>query len=157
MSSTTRPREEVEAELDCETRDTSYPVGRYMTTKLFTVSTDAAVDVVASLMNRERIRHVPVEDADHRLVGLVSYRSLLRLATEGRLVPEAPPIRVSEIMETHVVAVSPQTATLDAIAIMRRYRIGFLAVLEDQKLVGILTEENFLGIATLLLEQKVNG
>ena len=50
-----------------------------MTTDLFTVHEDDPVELVANLMDWERIRHVPVEDHEHRLVGLVSYRALLRL------------------------------------------------------------------------------
>jgi len=40
---------------------------------------------------------------------------------------------------------------------MRRYRIGCLPVCLEGRLVGILTEENFLEIASDLLEQKLNG
>jgi len=134
-----------------------YKVDQYMTTDIFTVQSDDAVDLVANLMGWERIRHVPVEDSDHRLIGLVSYRSVLRLATSGRLGPSAPTLAVSEIMKTDVITVTTQTPTLEAIALMRRYRIGCLPVLQDGKLVGILTEENFMDIASELLEQKLNG
>ncbi|HJZ88428.1 MAG TPA: glutamate-cysteine ligase family protein [Polyangia bacterium] len=127
---------------------------QYMTTDLFTVHPDDAVDLAANLMAWERIRHVPVEDKDHRLVGLVSYRQVLRLLTDGKTTKDAA---VSEIMKTDVMTVTPHTSTLDAIALMRRYRIGCLPVLQDGRLVGILTEENFMNIAAELLEQKING
>ena len=132
-------------------------VEQYMTTDLFTVQVDDAVDLVANLMGWERIRHVPVEDQDHRLIGLVSYRSVLRMYTSGRLSVSSPSMAVSEIMKTDVITVGPQTGTLEAIATMRRYRIGCLPVTQDGKLVGILTEENFLDLAAELLEQKLNG
>ncbi len=134
-----------------------YKVEQYMTTDIFTVQADDAVDLVANLMGWERIRHVPVEDSDHRLIGLVSYRSVLRLYTSGRLGPSAPSLAVSEIMKTDVISVTTQTPTLEAIATMRRYRIGCLPVLQDGRLVGILTEENFMDIAADLLEQKLKG
>lgn len=132
-------------------------VDQYMTTDIFTVQADDAVDLVANLMGWERIRHVPVEDQDHRLIGLVSYRSVLRLYTSGKLGPTQPSMAVSEIMKTDVITVTPQTPTLEAISTMRRYRIGCLPVTQDGKLVGILTEENFLDIASELLEQRLNG
>ena len=43
-----------------------------MTTDLFTVHADDPIEMVANLMIWERIRHVPVEDNEHRLVGLVT-------------------------------------------------------------------------------------
>jgi CBS domain-containing protein len=131
-------------------------VDQYMTTDLFTVQADDAVDLVANLMGWERIRHVPVEDADHRFIGLVSYRSVLRLYTGSRLGASAPALAVAEVMKTDVITVTPRTPTLEAIATMRRYRIGCLPVVLDGRLVGMLTEENFLDIAADLLEHKLN-
>lgn len=132
-------------------------VEQYMTTDLFTVHGDEPVDLVANLMEWERIRHVPVEDHEHRLIGLVSYRSVLRLLAGGRLSKGSAPIPVQDIMKRDPLTVSPQTPTLQAIGLMRRYRIGCLPVTQDGRLVGILTEENFLTIAAELLEQKLNG
>ncbi len=47
-------------------------VGQFMATDLFTVRPDDLVDLAASVMTWRHIRHVPVEDADGRLVGLAS-------------------------------------------------------------------------------------
>ncbi len=49
-----------------------------MSTDLLTVREDEPIDLVANLMDWHRIHHVPVEDNEHRLVGLVSHRPLLR-------------------------------------------------------------------------------
>ncbi len=131
-------------------------VDQYMTTDIFTVQSEDPVDLVANLMGWERIRHVPVEDPDHRLVGLVSYRAVLRFFTSDR-VPQTAATPVSEIMKTDVLTVFPHTPTLDAIALLRRYRIGCLPVVSDGRLVGMITEENFMDIAADLLEKKLNG
>ena len=58
-------------------------VEQVMSTDLHAVQEDEVVDMVASLMDWARIRHVPVEDGQGCLVGLVSYRSLLRLMARG--------------------------------------------------------------------------
>src|SRR5262249_35055792 len=126
-------------------------VDQYMNTDFFTVQADDAVELVANLMGWERIRHVPVADQQHRLVGLGSYRSVLRFLTSGHALDDS--VAVSEIMKTEVHTVTPETPTLEAIGLMRRYRIGCLPVLQDGRLVGILTEENFMNIAADLLEQ----
>ncbi|HEV8325267.1 MAG TPA: glutamate-cysteine ligase family protein [Myxococcota bacterium] len=130
-------------------------VDQYMTTDLFTVQADDSMDLVSNLMGWERIRHVPVEDQEHRLIGLVSYRQVLRLLTAGNLGPGSAPVPVSEVMVRDVITITPRTPTLEAIATMRRYRIGCLPVVQEGRLVGIVTEENFMDIAAALLEQKL--
>ncbi len=127
-------------------------VDQYMSTDLFTVHADDPVEMVANLMSWERIRHVPVEDKDHRLIGLVTYRAVLRYLSSGRALKDAP---VSEIMKTDVTTIAVESATIDAIRIMRKLRIGCLPVVQDGRLVGILTDDDFLSIASKLLEEKL--
>ena len=131
-------------------------VDQYMTTDIFTVQADDPVDLVANLMGWERIRHVPVEDQDHRLIGLVSYRAVLRFLNSEKSASTAD-TPVSELMKTDLVTVTPSTPTIEAIALLRRYRIGCLPVVSDGKLVGMITEESFMDIAADLLEKKLNG
>jgi CBS domain-containing protein len=57
-------------------------------------------------------------------------------------------------MKTDVITVGPETPTLEAIHLMRRFRIGCLPVLQDGRLVGVVTEEDFLKISGELLEEK---
>ncbi len=127
-------------------------VDQYMTTDLFTVHTDDPLEMVAILMDWERIRHIPVEDKDHRLRGLVSYRSLLRFLTSGGSTKDTP---VSKIMRENVYSIAPETETLEAIRLMQRYRIGCLPVVQDGHLIGIVTLEDIMKVASKLLEQKL--
>ncbi|UJR83951.1 CBS domain-containing protein [Sandaracinus amylolyticus] len=140
---------------------TSYHrVSQYMTTDIFTVQADDAVELVADLMGWERIRHVPVEDGKGRLVGLVSYRAVLRYFNEREkegVRADSASTPVSDIMRRDVITVTPDTPTLEAIALMRRYRIGCLPVVQDGHLVAVLSEEDFMGIAAQLLEEKLGG
>ena len=130
-------------------------VEQYMTTQLFTVQEDELLEMVAFLMDRKQIRHVPVEDDQHRLVGLVSYRSILRMVSEfgSEGVKETVPVR--SIMEVEPITVSPETPTLEAIDIMREHAVSCLPVVKGGKLVGLVTEADFLPIAYQLLESKL--
>ena len=130
-------------------------VEQMMTTDLFTVHGDDPVDLVASLMHWQTIRHVPVEDSRHHLVGLVSYRTLIRLIAAGKLAGEEPPAAVSDVMTRDPVTIEPGASTLEAISTMRRRRIGCLPVVSDGELVGIVTERDFMNIAGRLLEAKL--
>ncbi|MEO1087259.1 MAG: CBS domain-containing protein, partial [Acidobacteriota bacterium] len=133
-------------------RDSYRTIGQFMTTDLFTVRADDLVDFAATLMEWKHIRHVPVEDADHNLVGLVTHRTLMRVLSKRASGPPRP-ITVSEVMQRDLVTIEPGASTLEAIDLMRRHRIACLPVVEDGRLAGIVTERDFMKIADHLLEE----
>jgi CBS domain-containing protein/gamma-glutamylcysteine synthetase len=127
-------------------------VDQFMKTELVTVRESDTVDLVANLMDWEKIRHIPVEDEEHKLVGLISYRSLLRyFGRHGE--EEKSSVLVSEVMKKDPITVSPETTTLEAIRIMRREQIGCLPVLDSNRLAGMVSEHDFMRIAADLLEK----
>jgi CBS domain-containing protein len=130
-------------------------VGQFMTRDLFTVQPDDLVDLAANLMDWERIRHVPVEDDDGRLVGLVSFRALIRLLAQGTGARE--PIAVRTIMKESLVTVGPDTPTLTALETMRAHQVACLPVVEGDKLVGILTERDLINVAAKLLDEQLRN
>jgi CBS domain-containing protein len=130
-------------------------LAQLMTTDLFTVNQDELVDVVASLMDWEHIRHVPVEDGEHRLVGLVTHRALLRLLARRK--DGAEPTPVSAVMTRDPITATPDTPTFEAVRLMREHKIGCLPVVDGQKLVGIVTERDFLEVAGKLLEEQLRA
>lgn len=125
-------------------------VGSLMTTDLFTVNENDVLDLAASLMDWRHIRHVPVEDNAHRLVGLVTHRKLLRVLAEHYGEPRRP-IPVREIMVKDVVTVEPGTSSLDAVALMRDRQVACLPVVENGRLVGVVSERDFMKIFRDLL------
>ncbi len=129
-------------------------VEQYMTTHLFTVHEDELIDLVAFLMDRKQFRHVLVEDHDHRLTGIVSYRSLLRLIAQEQDIDTAAR-SVREIMERDPVSVAPETTTVEAIELLRRHNVSCLPVVQDGRLVGIVSERDFMPIAHSLLIEKM--
>lgn len=132
-------------------------VGQYMSTDLFTVHENDVVDLVANLMDWKHVRHVPVEDDDHCLVGLVSHRALLRFLAQGGPEETNIPVPVSSIMHRNPIVASPETPTADAIRLMREHHVGCLPVTSDGKphgrLIGLITEYDLIMLAAPLLEQ----
>ncbi len=128
----------------------------YMTTELFTVHEEESIEFVARLMDWQRIRHVLVEDEQHRLVGLVSHRTLLRHMAERREVPEGG-VPVRDIMVDDPISVSPDRPTIEAVELMREHQIGALPVVRENRLVGIVTERDFIQIAGNLLEDSMQS
>lgn len=126
-------------------------VDQFMRTDLFTIHSEDPVAVALHLMIWERIRYIPVEDKDHRLLGLVTHRAVMRLLAQGGSPKETP---VAAIMRTDLMTVTAETETLEAIRLMRRYRIGCLPVLNEDRLVGLVTEDDFVDVAQKLLEEQ---
>jgi CBS domain-containing protein/gamma-glutamyl:cysteine ligase YbdK (ATP-grasp superfamily) len=132
-------------------------LGQFMTTDLFTVNEDELVDLAASMMEWRKIRHVPVEDAQHRLVGLVTHRTILRLLARDPDTLHGSSVPVSQIMERNLVTAAPTMSTLEAINLMRLHKVGCLPVVEGDRLVGIVTERDFMNVAGQLLEAVLHG
>ena len=130
-------------------------VGQVMATDLFTLRPDDLVDLAASVMDWRHIRHVPVEDEEGRLVGLVTHRALLRLLSRGTRTHNTNPLTVREIMKPAPVTVSSTTPTLEALELMRSNRVGCLPVVDDGQLVGIVTSYDFLDASARLFKEQL--
>jgi CBS domain-containing protein/gamma-glutamyl:cysteine ligase YbdK (ATP-grasp superfamily) len=126
-------------------------VGQFMSTDLFTASPDDLIDLAASVMDWRHIRHVPVEDQEGRLVGLITHRGLLRM-----MINNSKLTTVREIMVPDPVTVSPSTSSLEAMELMRNHRVGCLPVVEGDQLVGIITSYDFLDAAARLFHQHLS-
>lgn len=131
-------------------------VGQFMSTDLFTVGPDDLIDLAASVMDWRHIRHVPVEDREGRLVGLITHRGLLRMMLTSAN-SSTKLTTVQEIMVPNPVTVRPSTSSLEAMNIMRTQRVGCLPVVEGDQLVGIITSYDFLEATAKLFEQHLTS
>ena len=55
------------------------------------------------------------------------------------------------------ISVSPETPTLDAIDVMRQHEVSALPVVSHGKLVGIVSESDFMPLAYDLLEDHLDA
>ncbi len=142
--------EPAQVESSTDARESYRTVGQYMSTDLFTVHPEDLIDLAASVMDWEHLRHVPVEDHEGHLVGLVTDRQLLRLVSQGQ---GGKSVAVRELMLPDPLTVTPDTTTLDAIELMRANQLGCLPVVQEGKLVGIVTESDFIDVSARLLDE----
>lgn len=115
-----------------------------------TVDAAAHLDVAEELMRMDRVRHLPVV-SDGRLVGLVSQRDLFRAALSSALArsPEDEQrwlarIPVTQAMTREVLFAHPDADVGHAVEMMLRERVGCLPVVEEGRLVGLLSETDCL-------------
>lgn len=128
---------------------TRLTVRELMTEGVFVVDANDDLTTVSDLMDERSIRHAPVVE-EGRLVGLISHRDLLRFALKGQVgaspeIERAAQLRVraEEIMTREVATARPDQDIREAARIMLEGKYGCLPVVEDTRLVGILTESDF--------------
>jgi acetoin utilization protein AcuB len=130
-------------------------VSQLMSKKLFTVSPDDSVEAAVRLLQQRGVRHLLVIGKDGTLVGIMSDRDIKRamepkakkkkkLLSLGGFFFLLEPILVSEIMSHNPVSISPDASAQEAAMVMVEKRFGALPVVEDGKLLGIVTESDLL-------------
>ncbi|MCF6287792.1 MAG: CBS domain-containing protein [Proteobacteria bacterium] len=133
-------------------RATYLRLGQFMTEELFTVRPDDLLDLAASIMDWKHVRHVPVEDDNGHIIGLISHRAILREVAKGRSNRDDP-CAVKDVMTTNPITAAPDTLTVEAIRLMRKNKLGCLPVVEKGKLVGLITDHDLINVAGRLLEE----
>ncbi len=131
-------------------------VGDLMTRDVSVVRASDSLLFAYRIMRRRRIRHLPVVDADHHVVGVITQRDLLAaqssslgLGGEEALVRVLARSEASDVMETHVSTARADEPAAEAGRRMLRHKIGCLPVVTRVGvLAGIVTAEDFLRWAT---------
>lgn len=133
-------------------------VAELMTEKVFTLQRIDTLRDVRSLMELSKIRHIPVVDEKGLFIGLVTHRDLLSYTVSKLAAIEADvqaeiesAIMVGDIMRTGIATVTPNTLLQEAADTLYRNKYGCLPVVVEGKLVGIITESDFLRLAIALL------
>lgn len=127
-------------------------IGQIMSTDLFTVKENDLVNLVTNIMDWRNFHHVPVENDKGELKGLISSDLLLHYYGtdfEG----DAAKLTISDVMIKKPKTVKPETLTVDALRLMRQKGLKCLPVTIGKKLVGIVTEYDFVKICFALFEE----
>jgi CBS domain-containing protein len=134
---------------------TGLRVGDLMQREVATLQRNDKLTLADDVMRLGRIRHMPVidEESDEPVVGIVSQRDLFRGALTrafgyGSVAQRKvmASLVVKEVMSTPVETTTPGVALRDAARTMLEKKIGCLPVVEAGKLVGILTESDFVAL-----------
>lgn len=107
----------------------------------------ASIKEAHELMEKHRVRHLPVVNEKEDLIGIISDRDIRDARpsvfdTEEHLEYFANP--VSKIMVSNVITAHPLDFVEDVSSIFYEHHIGCLPIEEDNKLVGIITETDIL-------------
>lgn len=128
-------------------------VSEFMTTDLFSVQPTDIIELVAEMLDWRKIRYMPVEDSEGNLAGLVTSRLLLRYYVSSRKREDVSEKVVGDIMIRDPYTIDPDATITEAMDIMRTKGIGCLPVVQNNELIGIITEMDFLRISSRLIER----
>ena len=130
-----------------------------MTEHPFTLGPQNSVKQAMERMQQEQIRHIPIVDEHLHLLGLVTLSDILATRDSKLLLinPEreaefTDSVQLDEIMTRQVASVDPHAGIKEAALYLQRHKYGCLPVVRGRKLVGIVTESDFITVAINLLE-----
>jgi acetoin utilization protein AcuB len=130
-----------------------------MTKQPITIDAQAPVRTALALMRARHVRHLPVLDDAETLVGIITDRDLRHAALAPaldeylsvrahrrvrQLSETLESLRVKDVMTWAVITTGPEAPLTYAALIMFESRVGSLPVLEQGRLVGMLTEQDVL-------------
>ena len=125
-----------------------------MISDVTTLRRNEQLTLADDVMNLGRVRHLPVLDDDgETLIGIVTQRDLFRGAlaqaigygdrARRRLLDT---LTVKDVMSTDLLTTTPDTPLIDAARLLMERKIGCLPVVSNERLVGILTESDFVAL-----------
>ncbi|MFC1654832.1 CBS domain-containing protein [Myxococcota bacterium] len=131
-----------------------------MSTDLVTLKEDDDLGLAENVMRFGRIRHLPVV-TNGKLVGLVTHRDILRAQVSSLAdlpLEDRNELKLSiparEIMKKDIETISPDETVLDAAKILKENKYGCLPVVNNRKLIGIITEADFIDLVIRALENQ---
>ncbi len=128
-------------------------LGTLITYNPWAVAPTAVLDEIATRFAELRIHHVPVVDAERRVIGIISDTDLLRARQLNRKVlvgsggddtGEAPRVFARDVMARQVVSISKTGNVRDALALLLKRHIHMLPVVDGDRLVGVISSRDFL-------------
>ncbi len=105
--------------------------------KVYSVTTDSTVHDALKLMAERRIGAVLVVDAGGKLSGIFSERDYARKSVEWDSIPGDTP--VSDLMTAELVTIDPDNTVQECMEMVTRLRIRHLPVLDEGKLLGMVS------------------
>lgn len=128
-----------------------------MTHNVVTLDVDHSINLAEGMMRLENIRHLPVVHHG-KLVGLVTQRDLIKAQAAILAAPGVPVERltvpVGRIMQREVWTAHPDTPALHVAQIMVSNKYGCAPVVEEGRLVGIVTQIDLLALLVRLLAER---
>ncbi|GGB49474.1 CBS domain-containing protein [Shewanella inventionis] len=126
-------------------------VADIMITRVVTIDMDDRLSLAKEIFDNVSFHHLLVLDEDDKLSGILSHRDFLRalspnLGTAAELIRDTETLqkRVHQVMSHHPITIAPHCTINQASKLILDHDIGCLPVLENNRIVGIITWKDLL-------------
>jgi CBS domain-containing protein len=133
------------------------PVEDSMSTDVLTIRPDDLVRLAANIMDWRNISHLPVEDDEGRLIGMLTHREMIRLLSRRMSGSDQENLLVRDIMQPDPPTATPEMSLAGAILDMQNLKTDCLPVVVGQRLVGILTLRDLVKWAAKNFDRKTRA
>ncbi|MBK8971009.1 MAG: CBS domain-containing protein [Hahellaceae bacterium] len=131
-----------------------------MSTPVATLTPENSVLDAKRLMEKNDIRHIPIVNHKEKLVGMFTRTDLMaamdssvyHLPDEQQEAQQAE-IQIADVMRTKVATASLHTSLRDAAEFLVTRKYGCLPIIHEERVVGIVTEGDFVKAMILLLDK----
>jgi acetoin utilization protein AcuB len=121
----------------------------WMTINAFSVTPEDSFSTAVAMVKDNKVKHLPVVDASHHVVGILSDRDIKEFAPSKATTLDIYELNyllekttVKEVMKKKVLTATPDMPVEDAARIMHDQNVGCLPVVENNKLVGIISDND---------------
>ena len=134
-------------------------VAEIMTREPYTLGAEDSLLDARRLMTEHHIRHVPIVSTTGTLIGVVSQRDVLAAADSNLMRdhvgsnPRELTVALPSVMTAPVQTVDENASLRGTAMHLQKNKLGCLPVVRDHKLVGIITDSDFVSVAINLMEQ----
>jgi len=132
---------------------TGYKVYDCMTTKPISCPSDTTLQECAKIMDKNHVGALVIKDNGDS-EGLITEQDIVRKVIAEGINPSDK--KVKDFMETELITISPKEDIYDALIKMRDLNIRHLPVVENKKMVGLLTLKDILKIEPQLFELLID-
>ena len=132
-------------------------VNEVMSESVITLKASDSVYSAKELMRKEDIRHIPIVDDNNYPIGIITQRDILRvrdseLNSDNHIIDDNK-VMLEQIMSRKISYVRKTDPLRIAGIKLQKNKYGCLPVMDNNKLVGIITDFDFVGVAINLIEQ----
>lgn len=135
-----------------------------MTPNPITVTPELPISEAQQRMQRHNIRHLPVVDAEQRVVGLLTRETMLQAVPWSQVALSSletqyilSKIKAGKVMIREVITITEDVPVEEAARIMVDHKIGCLPVVRQGRLVGIITDIDLLAVTMEMLGARRAG
>lgn len=132
-----------------------------MTDDILTLGIENTLSDARIMMVENNIRHIPIVNDKQVLMGLVSQRDVLSVEestlfdsneTVNSRLERDQYVKIDDFYRRDVVTINAHVSVHNAALTIQKYKIGCLPILSGDKLIGLVTDSDFVNVAINLIE-----